>query len=115
MRLLRATAGVPPLGFLRAPRAQANANRLEESYDKASPFPERKSHLRAACCKTNARPAISPRRDRRSSHGEPIQDSRGKFAPPTAAGWRFPQSEKKTAPPNDLRARRKRRSFVPLR
>src|SRR6184192_4313324 len=75
MTLLRAAAGAPAPGFLpaRFPLERANANRLGESYDKASPFPETKSRLRAACCKTSGRPATSPRQDRRSSRSSRFQ------------------------------------------
>src|SRR5438445_3900608 len=113
MTLLRAAAGAPAPGFLpaRFPLERANANRLGESYDKASPFPETKSRLRAACCKTSGRPATSPRQDRRSSRCQPIPDSRGRFARPTAAGWRFPQNEQRAAPPNGHRRRRTPRSL----
>src|SRR5437868_12264675 len=78
MSLLRAMAPVPALDFLPVPfrLVQANANRLEESYDKASLFRERKSRLRAGCCKTSGRPARDPRRDRRLSRLQLIPDNR---------------------------------------
>ena len=114
MSLLRAMAPVPALDFLPVPfrLVQANANRLEESYDKASLFRERKSRLRAGCCKTSGRAARDPRRDRRLSRLQLIPDNHEKFVPRSAAGWRFPQSVEKTARPSGRRARRKLRWFV---
>src|ERR1700746_4084887 len=90
----------------------AGANRLEESYDKASPFRGRKFRLLAACCKTSARRATSPRKDRHSRESRATLDNRGRFVPRSGAGWRFPRSGEKRGPSGGHHARRKRRWFA---
>src|SRR5262249_41930241 len=71
--------------------------------------------LRADCCSTSAQPATSLLRDRHLTDWPEIQNNRGRFAPRTAADWRFPQSGENTVPPAGLRARRTLRSFDPPR
>src|SRR5713226_4044544 len=61
MTLLRGL--LPALAFrglpLRWPSEPGAESRLEESYDKASPFRGRKSRLRGGCCRTSAPPSTS--------------------------------------------------------
>src|ERR1700758_2926867 len=111
-----------PWGLVAAPVADsvpvrpcwepAGANRLEESYDKASLFRGRKFRLGAACCKTSARQATSLLKDRHSRDYWGIPDNRGRFVRRSGAGWRFRRSGEKTARPGGRHARRKRRWFV---
>src|SRR6266851_2121999 len=117
MSLLRAVepARVSDSFQLRSSSAREAASTPEESYDTASPFRGRKSHLRADCCNTTAPAATGARRDLRSLLQSPIRIARERFALPTAAGWQSPRIAGKTALPASHSARDRRQSFVPPR
>src|SRR5258708_16387769 len=93
---------------LRSSSARAAASTPEESYDTASPFRGRKSRPREDCCNTTAPRATGARRDLCLLLRSPIRIARERFAPPSAAGWRFPRSAGRTALPAFRRSRDKR-------
>src|SRR5258708_27955711 len=94
---------LPALAFralpLRSLSERGAESRPEESYDKASLFRVRKSRLRGDCCSTSARRATSARRFRRKRKLLCSRGNRERLVRRTAAGWRFPQSARKTARP----------------
>src|SRR5258708_11497608 len=114
MTLLRRL--LPDLAFqvfpLHSSSERGAESRPEESYDRASLFRGRKSHLHGDCCNTNAPPSTSAPRYHRRRKPAAAQGNRGGFARPTAAGWLFPQSAEKTARPSGRRGAGRRQSFV---
>src|SRR6266404_5336452 len=115
MTLLRGLLSVPAFRALplRLPSEPGVESRPEESYDRASPFRGRKSHLRADCCSTSAPEATNARRYRRRRKPLCDRDNRERLVRRTAAGWRFPQSAEKMARPGGRRGLRTPRSFAP--
>src|SRR6266404_1455535 len=117
MTLLRGLLSVPAFRALplRWPSEPGVESRPEESYDRASPFRGRKSHLRADCCSTSAPPSTSVPRYRLKRKLIRSLGNRERVVRRTAAGWRFPQSARKTARPGGRRGLRIPRSFAPRR
>src|SRR5260370_38541337 len=84
---------------LRSSSAREGASMPEESYDMASPFRGRKSRPRADCCNTTPPRATDTRRDLHLLLWTAIRIARERFAPPRAAGGRFPRSAERRALP----------------
>src|SRR5258708_27870914 len=115
MTLLRRL--LPDLAFqvfpLHSSSERGAESRPEESYDRASLFRGRKSHLHGDCCNTNAPPSTSAPRYHRRRKPAAAQGNRGGITRTTAGGWLVTHSAAKTGQGKGRSASDRRRYIVP--